>query len=119
MSLTLAGLSFDNVELNQNQFSNIVRVRYSDCDRLSFHSIISGSPNGSLILQISNDLVEDERLVVNWADYPDSLLNILGITQDVLNVSEISFRWVRMAYIFNSGDGFITTNFVMIKRSRH
>jgi len=112
----LNGISFNNVELDQDRLSKVVRIRYSDCERLSFQNLISGSPEGIMLVQISNDPTEDDNLVTNWIDYPDSSVNILGVTQLMINIKDLSFRWVRLAYIRTAGTGFVTTNFVLVKR---
>ena len=114
----LTGMVFDNVELDQNRISRVVRLRHSASERISFHSIISGTPNGTLLLQISDDPVEDEALVSNWIDYTDSEVNILGVTQLLVNVKDITFRWAKLVYISVGSTGFITTNFVLVNRHR-
>ena len=116
MSVPLNGTVFNNVELDQDRISRVVRIRYSNYERVSFHNVISGSPDGSILVQTSNDPVEEEDLVTNWADYPNSSTNILGVTQLVINIKDLAFRWVRLVYISVSDTGFITSNFVVVKR---
>lgn len=110
------GTVFDNVQLNQDRKSKAIRCRYSNTERISFHSVFSGTPEGTMLIQISNDLTEDETLVVNWVDYTGSLTNILGVEQFIINVKDISFRWIRVGYIFINSDGIVNTTFSTVKR---
>lgn len=112
----LNGVAFDNIEMDQDRVSKIIRIRYSDIERLCFHNIISGTPDGSILLQISNDPTEDEALVTNWVDYTGSLVSILGVSQLMINVKDMSFRWARLAYIRVADTGYITSNFTVVKR---
>lgn len=112
----LNGVAFNNVELDQDRLSKIVRVRYSDVERIAFHNVIFGTPDGTILVQISNDSTEDENLVTNWVDYSGSLTSVLGVDQLMINIKDISFRWVRLAYIRVSSTGFITTTFTVVKR---
>lgn len=112
----LNGIAFNNIELDQDRLSKIVRIRYSDVERVSFHNVITGTPEGTILVQISNDSTEDEALVANWVDYTGSLTNILGVDQLMINIKDISFRWIRLAYVSVASTGFITTTFTVVKR---
>lgn len=114
----LTGVLFDNIELDQNRISRIVRIRYSDAERISFHSIMSGTPDGILLIQVSEDPTEDEALVTNWIDYTDSEVSVLGMTQILHNLRDLSFRWIKLVYVHANSTGFITTNFTLIKRAK-
>jgi len=116
LSVPLKDILFNNTTLNSDLFSRPIRVRYANVDRISLHNIITGTPEGSILVQLSNDLTEDEALITNWVDYPGSLTSILGITQLMININDITFRWIRLAYIRVNSTGTITTNFVLVQR---
>lgn len=116
MSNPMNGILFNGTELDQDRTSKLVRIRYSNYERISFHNIITGSPDGNLLIQISNDPTEDDDFVSNWVDYPDSSTSLLGVDQLIINVKDLTFRWMRLVYIRVGGTGFITTNFVIVKR---
>ena len=116
MSVPLKDTLFENESLGSDVFSRPIRIRYSKVDRISLHNLISGTPEGSFLIQISNDITEDQSLVTNWVDYPGSLTSILGITQLMYNMTDITFRWIRLAYIRVNSTGNVTTNFVLVQR---
>ena len=112
----ISGIMFDGIQLNQDRISNAVLIPHNDFERISFQNIISGSADGLLFVQVSNDLTNDSTLVSNWIDYPDSSTNILGVTQLLINMKDLSFKWIRLSYIHNSGNGFIDGTYVVVRR---
>lgn len=103
---------------NQSMAGNLTSVafKFTNLERLSIHSVISGAPDGNLKIQFSNDAVDYDADVVNWIDYADSSAPILGVTQVMHNLRDISFRWVRLVYSRTSGTGFISSTFQTVKR---
>lgn len=58
----------------------------------------TGSPVGTLKLQISNDNA-------NWTDYTGSSTSVSGAGNFVWNLVYAGFPWVRVVYTFSSGTG--------------
>jgi len=112
----VSGIVFDDVILDQDRVSDAVLVRRNDFERISFQNIISGSADGLFFVQISNDATDKPNLIVNWFDYPDSSTNILGITQLLINIKDLSFKWIRLAYIHNSGTGVVSSSYMVVRR---
>lgn len=112
----ISGIVFDNVQLNQDRTSAAVLIPHNDFERISFQNIIQGSADGLFFVQVSNDLTNDSALVSNWIDYPDSSTNILGVTQLLINMKDLSFKWIRLAYIHNSGSGIVDSTYVVVRR---
>lgn len=93
---------------------NSVGMQLDNVTRISFQSVITGSPAGSLKLQCSNDLTNDPSAVVNWQDYVSSSQAVSGAGLNMLELTAVNVKWVRLAYDFNAGTGNITTNFYSI-----
>ena len=89
-------------------------MQLDNVTRISFQSIITGSPVGSLNLQCSNDLVNDVASVVNWQDYVSSSQAVNGVGLNMLELTAVNVKWVRLKYTRTSGSGNITTNFYSI-----
>lgn len=103
------GTILDNVRLNTNVASRAILI--ANTTNVSFHSVISGAPVGSLRIEISDDTTEDRDQVISWIVYKDSPIAISAAGQYMISVADIPEKWVRIVYIVTSGDGFITTNF--------
>ena len=69
----------------------------------SFQIKWTGTPTGTLKLQMSNDI---DATVTDWEDIPGSSVAIAGAAgQQVYNYSNAPFRWVRVVYTATSGSG--------------
>lgn len=68
----------------------------------SIQAIFTGSPNGSLKLQISNDIADSPT---NWSDYTGSSTTVTTSGDFVWKVSSAGERYVRVVYTFSSGSG--------------
>jgi hypothetical protein len=77
----------------------------------SFHAIISGSPNGSIKLQASNDPVRNGDDVANWIDVANSSQSVTVAGQFFWNVDASFYKWVRVVYTAVSGSGSCTVNY--------
>jgi hypothetical protein len=77
----------------------------------SIQAVYSGSPTGTLKLQISNDLVSDASLVTNWTDYTGSSVAISAAGNTMYKIDRSGERWARLVYTFSSGSG--TLNVVL------
>jgi hypothetical protein len=89
----------------------------------SISAVFSGSPVGSLKLQISNDIVpvhpgtnipvgtDPAGNVVNWSDYTGSSENVTTNGNFTWNLGEAGYRWVRVVYTKVSGTGTLNVYF--------
>lgn len=84
---------------------------------LSFQAVITGSPVGTLKLQISDDVVPpslgpDQSLnVVNWSDYTGSSSSVSGAENFTYNLLESGYGWIRLVYTKTSGTGTMNVSF--------
>jgi hypothetical protein len=109
-----SGILFTNADMSGDLVSRA--FPFTNLERLSIHATMSGVPDGSLLIQCSNDPVDYGDDVVNWVDYTDSLAPILGIEQVMYNIRDLSFRWLRLAYVQSSGTGLLSATFQTVKR---
>ena len=84
----------------------------------SIQAVYTGTPTGTLKLQISNDIVkvgignDQAANVVNWTDYTNSPVFLTGTSGDfVWNVFDVGYRWVRLVYVHSAGTGTINATF--------
>lgn len=96
--------------------SRAYAIKKNRLERLSLHNVMTGSPDGLLQIQISNDEVEDGADVVNWIDYTGGSTQVLGVTQWMVNIRDLSFEWLRLVYVRTGSTGTITTTFTATKR---
>lgn len=88
-----------------------------ELDKYSIQAVYSGSPNGTLKLQISNDLVSrgpdsnPAANVVNWSDYTYSSLNISAAGSFIWKLPRKGEKWVRLVYTRSSGSGTLNVVF--------
>ena len=75
----------------------------------SIHAVFTGSPNGSLSLEFSNDIIEvgsdPSSAVVNWTAYSGSSYSLSSSGQYMFNISNMGYRWLRLVYTATSGSG--------------
>ncbi len=64
----------------------------------SFQAIYTGSPDGTLKLQASND-------GETWDDVPSSSLIISAAGHTLYNVTDVFYKYVRVYFEFSSGSG--------------
>ena len=74
-----------------------------DCeqlDRILFNAIFTGTPQGNISVQISNDKV-------SWRTLPiDPLANLLGVAGACeFDISNICWKYIRLSYGFTAGVG--------------
>lgn len=97
-----------------------------DCNQHALAAIQaswSGTPVGSLKLQISNDIVpvdpsdtnlvgtDPAGLVVNWSDYTGSTVAVSGPGNFTWNLVYVGYRWIRLVYTSSSSVGTINATF--------
>jgi hypothetical protein len=77
---------------------NVTRV-----DRFTIQARWSGTPNGAIKVQVSND---DGTGTLNWTDLPSSSVSITGAAGSTLySVNNVAFVWVRLSYTNTSSTG--------------
>lgn len=78
---------------------------------LSVVGIATGTPVGSLQIQVSNDPVPTAAQVVNWAT-PTGVYAIAISAAGIVSTSipDFCWKWARVNYVFTSGTGTISAN---------
>ncbi len=78
----------------------------------------TGTPNGTIKLQVSIDGVEptvgnsNEPTISNWEDLADSSYSITGSAGSYMwNVNEVNYRWVRVVYTNSSSTGTLNVEY--------
>lgn len=92
----------------------------------SIQAIWTGTPIGTLTIQVSNDIVpvyssptnpvgnNPAQNVVNWTTYSNSQVPINGNSGNWTYVAQLSpYRWVRLVYTPSMGSGTINANLFM------
>lgn len=74
----------------------------------SIQCVWTGSPTGTLKLQISNDTEEP----TNWDDLDDSSVSITTAGSETYIVAEVEYGFVRIVYTRSSGTGSFGAKFV-------
>jgi len=89
----------------------------------SIEAVFSGSPSGTINLEVSNDIVpvassasnpvglDPAANVVNWVTYTGSSTTVSGSGNFLWNCLEAGYRWVRVSYTAASGSGTCTITF--------
>ncbi len=73
--------------------------------KYSFHAVYTGSPNGTLKIQISNDQVSQPSSVINWSDYTGSSTTISAAGDTFYKIERDGERWARLVFTRSSGSG--------------
>lgn len=72
----------------------------------AIQSVFSGSPAGSLKLQISNDIIavssDPNTGVTNWDDYGNAY-TIAAAGSYTFNIGNIGYRWARLVFTASGG----------------
>lgn len=89
--------SFNSSEVDVSQFVGF-----------SIQCVYTGSPNGSLKIQVSNDQ-EDPT---NWDDLDNSTVTITTSGSETYIVGEVFYNFIRLVYTFSSGSGTFNAKFV-------
>lgn len=86
-------------------------------DSYAIQAVYTGSPVGTLKLQLSTDAVApgpDSNValnVVNWSDYTGSSLAISAAGDVMYKIDKGGERWVRLIYTRSSGSGTLNATF--------
>ena len=92
-------------------------IKMDTMEIASFQAVMSGSPVGTLKVQLSNDIATpsngpDKSLnVVNWTDYTGSSEAISASGTFVYNLLNSGYGWVRLVYTKTSGTGTLNATF--------
>lgn len=78
---------------------------------LGLHLIATGTPTGSLLIEVSNDLVNSGDKVANWGQYQAPTALSGAALSTPVSIPNICFRWLRVRYTFSSGSGQIVVNY--------
>ncbi len=70
---------------------------------VSFQAIYTGSPTGTLKIQVSNDQT-------NWEDYTGSSQSISAAGTFMWDIVNTSVSYIRLFYTFSSGTGVLNVN---------
>lgn len=108
-------IRFDGINLlSSGSMGASVNSSALDLDQVlgfSCEAVWTGTPTGTIKLQISDDLVSSCSNVSNWIDYTNSSTATGGGAGTYLwNVAQASYRCVRVAYVRSSSTGSLTVN---------
>lgn len=78
---------------------------------IGLQAVYAGSPNGTIVVQVSGDNVPLASSVTNWTTYPSSSQSIAAAGSFVWNIAPFGFRWVRLLYTKVSGTGTLNATF--------
>lgn len=98
---------------------NSVGIILDQIPLASIHAVWTGSPVGTLKLQVSNDLVkipvsgsaDMAANVVNWTDYTGSSQAVSGAGDFMFNLLSNGYYWIRLVYTRSSGTGTLNVTF--------
>ena len=83
--------------------------------RCSALAVVTGSLNGTFQLQASNDMPPAGTMVsftpTNWAGIVGATNNVTSAGVTLLPSTELSYYWIRVAWLPSSGTGTIDCNF--------
>lgn len=108
------GILIDSMAMNADFSSKVIKL--NSMERVVFNSVITGAPDGLLQIQVSDDAVNRDTDVVNWIPYPDATQSVLGYSQVAFRIKDVSFKWMRLVYVYVGGSGTITTTFSHVGR---
>lgn len=96
---------------------NSIGVDLQQLNLNSIQAVFTGSPVGTLSIQVSNDNVavaagaNPAANVVNWSDYTGSSSAVSGAGNLTYNLTFAGYRWVRLVYTRSSGTGTLNATF--------
>lgn len=79
-----------------------------DCNQIglaAIQAVWTGSPVGSIFLEISNDETNTQSAIVNWSTYTGSAQAVSGVGNFTWNLNWVGYRWIRVTYTKTSGTG--------------
>lgn len=104
------------IVIDGDMSTSVVNSTAMDMNQLTISSIqavFTGSPVGTLKVQVSNSMVVDcTDSTVVWTDYTGSSQAISAAGNFAYNLSEYGYRCVRLVYTRTSGTGVLNAYFV-------
>lgn len=100
-------LALNGTDMQSNIASNPIWLGH--IVNYSIQLVYTGSPNGSLKLQGSNDEgaksnnVENVN-ITNWSDIADTAVSVTAAGSNIYNIQNAGYRWVRLVWT-NSSSG--------------
>lgn len=97
----------DNIIVNGDMSANISSeaILLDQIYGFAMQAVYSGSPVGTLKIQVSCDITNDRSNVVNWDDLAGSSVAISASGITTYNVDAQFYKWIRIVYVFTSGTG--------------
>jgi hypothetical protein len=80
-------------------------------DIYTIQAIWTGTVAGSIMLQASCDICEQDQDVVNWSTISDSGATVSNAGDILWNVDAAAYKWVRVFFDFTSGSGILNVRF--------
>lgn len=110
------GTLFKGTSLGANASSSVIEFN-SPINYLSIHSIITGSPLGTLIVECSNELVDSVASIPesSWVEITPLEESITAADVIMTKIPTVCYKWLRQRWIYTSGTGQITSMFYGIK----
>lgn len=72
----------------------------------SCQAVWTGTPNGAIKLQASDDIASSAAAVTNWTDVANSSVSISGAAGNTMwSGDPVDFRWLRVTYTNTSSTG--------------
>lgn len=87
---------------------NSSEVDVSQFVGFSIQCVYTGSPNGALKIQVSND---DED-PTNWDDLANSTVTITTSGSETYIVADVFYNFIRLVYTYSSGSGVLNAKLV-------
>lgn len=107
----VSAINFDPLRIvtNGNMIATITSsvVPLDNVQDFSIEGIWTGSPNGSIIVQVSNDMVNSSAAIAanSWVDYTNTSQTITTAGNFLWNFTNQNMKWLRVVYTFSSGTG--------------
>lgn len=78
---------------------------------MSFQAVYTGSPVGSLIVELSNDITSEGESVTNWTECSDTEVSISAAGNSLINYDGVHAKWARVTYTKTSGTGSLSLTY--------
>lgn len=94
-----------------------IGIDLNQLDLDSIQAVWTGSPVGTLKIQVSNDIVavapgaNPAANVTHWSDYTGSSTAVSGAGDITYNMTFVGYRWVQLVYTKTSGSGTLNATF--------
>jgi hypothetical protein len=104
-----------NEDLSQDFVSSAVNIE--DYLGFSVHGVLAGAnPNGSFIIQASNEEVTEGSKIVHWSDLPDTEIAVDSAGDLMSNNGAAFYTWFRVKWTAGTGSVGTLNAFISCKR---